>query len=146
MEGVTLRSAEDEDGEFLYALHEHTMRAYVEAMFGEWDEAFQRQVHDAWFDPARVQIVEANGEPVGVLDVEARDGCLYVSRIEIRPQGCGVGSTLLNELIALGPVELHVFDVNHRARELYERLGFDAADHADGRVLMKHPGEAAPVE
>ena len=30
-----------------YALHEHTMRAYVEAMFGEWDETFQRQVHDA---------------------------------------------------------------------------------------------------
>jgi ribosomal protein S18 acetylase RimI-like enzyme len=140
MERVTLRSAEPTESEFCYALHEQTMREYVEAMFGTWDETLQRRMHEFWFDPDRVRVIELNGEAVGVLDADCRPGHIYVSRIEVLPQGLGIGSGVLNELISRGPVQLHVFNVNPRARALYERLGFVASSNDEVRVLMEHPG------
>jgi ribosomal protein S18 acetylase RimI-like enzyme len=109
-------------------------------VFGTWDEALQRRMHESWFDSNRVKVIELNGEAVGVVDVESRPGHTYVSRIEVLPRGRGIGSGVLTDLIARGPVQLHVFAVNARARALYERLGFVASGEDGGRVLMEHPG------
>jgi len=119
VDGLTLRSAHSTDSDFCFAVHEQTMRDYVEAMFGAWDETLQRRMHNSWFDPERVTLIELNGEAISVLDVDSQPGLTYVSRIEVIPQGRGIGSALLNDLTARGPVELHVFSVNTRARALY---------------------------
>jgi len=140
VDGLTLRSAQSHDGDFCFTVHEQTMRVHVEAMFGTWDEALQRVMHDAWFDPNRVKLIELHGVAIGVLDVGSRPGLTYVSRIEVLPQGRGIGSAVLTALIARGPVELHVFEVNTRARALYERLGFVASGEDEGRLLMRHAG------
>lgn len=140
VDGLTVRPALSTESDFCYAVHERTMREYVETMFGAWDEPLQRRMHDAWFDPERVTLIELNGEAIGVLDVDSQPGLTYVSRIEVISQGRGVGSTLLTQLTARGPVELHVFTVNTRARALYERLGFVALAEDEGRVLMRHTG------
>jgi hypothetical protein len=57
-------------------------------------------MHEAWFDPARVRIVEVSEEPVGVLDAEDRGVHIYISRIEVTPewQGRGVGVAVLDEV------------------------------------------------
>jgi ribosomal protein S18 acetylase RimI-like enzyme len=137
---LALRPAQPTESDFCYAVHEQTMREYVEAMFGAWDDALQRRMHESWFDSHRVKVIELHGEAVGIVEVESRPGDSYVSRIEVLPQGRGIGSRVLNDLIARGPVQLHVFAVNTRARALYERLGFVPSGEAGGRLLMKHPG------
>jgi ribosomal protein S18 acetylase RimI-like enzyme len=122
------------------------MREYVEAMFGTWDETFQRQMHDFWFDPNRVKVIQLHGKAVGVLDAESRPGHTYVSRIEVLSRDRGIGSALLNDLVTRGPVQLHVFTVNTRARAFYERLGFVPSSEDGGRVLMEHPGRSEQPE
>ncbi|MBX2879779.1 MAG: GNAT family N-acetyltransferase [Granulosicoccus sp.] len=63
-----------------------------------------------------------NGEPSAHLEV------LAVSR---KAQGSGIGSALIREAESMASAKgalsmsLHVFSVNHRARKLYERHGFD---------------------
>jgi ribosomal protein S18 acetylase RimI-like enzyme len=120
------------------------MRDYVTLTFGAWDDDLQRQMHDTWFDPARVQIVEVNGEHIGMLDAEDRGDHLYVSRIEVAPewQGRGIGAAVMAGVISDGrPVELHVFRANPKAHALYERLGFVEVANEVSRVLLRHPGE-----
>jgi ribosomal protein S18 acetylase RimI-like enzyme len=118
------------------------MREYVEATYGSWDDAQQAEFHRAWFDPDRVKIIERDGQPIGVLDATAKADYVYLSRIEVAPewQGRGVGTTLIRALTERNPVRLHVFASNLRARALYERLGFVAAQTEDARTAMVHPG------
>jgi ribosomal protein S18 acetylase RimI-like enzyme len=141
-EGILIRPATFADSDWLYALNERTMRDYVVATFGSWKDALQAQMHDVWFDPARVQIVEVDGKAIGVLDVEDRDECIYVRRVEVAPewQRRGIGSTVLRDVMSRGrPVLLHVFVVNREARKLYERLGFEAIPAHGHRFLMRYP-------
>jgi ribosomal protein S18 acetylase RimI-like enzyme len=140
--GLTLRPADSIDSDLCYSIHEQTMRGYVEAMFGAWDAALQRRMHEAWFASARAQMIELDGDVVGILDVEVPPDHTYVNRIEVLRRGSGIGTALIAELTARGPVQLHVFRVNTRARALYERLGFVASDEAEDRILMEHPGSA----
>ncbi|MET8354138.1 GNAT family N-acetyltransferase [Micromonospora sp. NPDC005206] len=63
--------------------------------------------------------------------VEHRPTETYLERVEIHPgyQGRGMGSQLIGQLLreAAGrglPVVLDVLDINHGARALYRRLGF----------------------
>jgi ribosomal protein S18 acetylase RimI-like enzyme len=123
------------------------MAGYVTATFGTWDDNVQRGFHSSWFDPGRVQIIEADGDRVGVLDISERGGAVYVGRIEIVPerQGQGIGSELLAALRdGDRDVELHVFHSNPRARALYERLGFVAVADEGHRALLRRHGRELP--
>lgn len=100
---------------------------------GPWDDSTQRGFHDEWFDPGRVLVVLVKDEVAGVVDAHrSGDSTLYISRLELLSafQGRGLGTRLMRQLIEdareadLSAVELDVLQVNHRARRLYERLGF----------------------
>jgi hypothetical protein len=77
MNVIGLRPAVPSDSEFCYQLHKAAMGDYVTAVWG-WDEQHQRDFHDGVFNPGRWEIITADGEDVGMLDVEHRPGEIYL--------------------------------------------------------------------
>lgn len=143
---IALRPAVPADNEFCYQLHKVAMGDYVAAIWG-WDEQVQRDFHARAFNPARWQIITADGADAGMLDVEYRPGEIYLARIEIHPdyQGRGIGTRLISALIDEArekgqDLVLDVLTVNHQARALYHRLGLtEVAGHGDDniKILMR---------
>jgi ribosomal protein S18 acetylase RimI-like enzyme len=138
---ITLRPGKQSDYDFLWWLHGATMRAYVEAIWG-WDEAAQRRLFQERFDPARVQILERDGEAVGYISVERNEEYSFLSAIEIAPQvqNRGIGSSLIRDLQAEAArrrisLRLRVLQGNP-ARRLYERLGFVATGETETHITM----------
>lgn len=126
-----LRQATEGDREFLRRLHAATMRVHVERLWG-WDDNQQRELFERGFQPALTQIIQADGEDVGVLVVERSEHEIYLVNIGVLPawQSHGIGSSIIQALIAEAeiaslPLTLRVFHVNDRARKLYESLGFE---------------------
>lgn len=129
MTTIGIRPATAADSEFCYQLHKAAMGDYVSAIWG-WDERTQRELHARAFNPGRWRIVTADGEDIGMFDVERRPGEIYLARIEIDPrcQGRGIGSRLISALIQEAKrngqeLVLDVLTVNRRAQALYQRLG-----------------------
>jgi ribosomal protein S18 acetylase RimI-like enzyme len=141
MSEIGLRPAVD--SEFCYQLHEAAMGDYVTAIWG-WEEQSQRGFHDGAFNPDRWQIITADNEDIGMVDVDRRSGEIYLARIEILPsyQGHGIGSSLISALIAEAArtgqdFALDVLNVNHRARALYQRLGLtEVGRHGDNNIKI----------
>jgi GNAT superfamily N-acetyltransferase len=83
-------------------------------------------------------IVEAAGEPLGFVFLEekqdyftgARHGHIGILAVTAAAEGRGAGSALMRAAEAWArerrypALTLNVFDANHRARRLYEHLGF----------------------
>ena len=135
-----LRPATADDSEFCYALHRRSLGAVITELFGDWDDAVQREFHARWFDPGRLRIIEDDaGTAIGVFDVQYESDHTYLARVELLPehQGRGIGTSLIRGLLDGGrPVRLHVFVANVRARDLYARLGFRVESEHDGRLAM----------
>jgi ribosomal protein S18 acetylase RimI-like enzyme len=126
----SLREARADDLDFLLALHEATMREYVERVWG-WDDEQQASILQSRFRRQRWQIIRSDNQDVGLLVVEDEEDAMRLAEIEILPewQGRGIGSSivrwLMQEAAGAGkPLTLRVLHVNERARALYERLGF----------------------
>ncbi len=82
-----------------------------------------------------VRAVDRQGVPVGFVWIEKRGSRLHVHGLVIDPvfRGRGIGSSVLRDLEnefagEADAIELGVHDSNHRARALYERLGFKLAE------------------
>lgn len=138
----TLRPAMDADYEFLYALHEATMKPAVSQIWG-WDDARQSALFRERFDPATRQVIVIDGRDVGVLEVEERPVEVFLANIEIAPeqQNRGLGAAIITDILHDAharrlPVTLQVNRVNH-ARRLYERLGFVETGRTETHYLMR---------
>ena len=147
----TLRPAVDDDIEGLYALHVETMRGYVEATFGAWDEAHEREVYwrrwsdiqvatNRTLDVVLVDRAVAGYPFAGYLDVEDEGEFVALNNIRVAPslQGRGLGGALVRRVIAEAaprPVQLRVLRVNP-ARRLYERLGFRVVEEIPTHFVM----------
>ena len=141
-----LRPAEAGDREFLYALNEATMREHVEKVWG-WNDSEQLAFFDNRFQPDEWQVIQADGEDVGVLIVRDNDDELYLAEIEILPewQGLGIGSAVVRSLMRDAvarqkPLTLRVLHVNGRARALYERLGFRSFKEIETHTYLRWDG------
>jgi ribosomal protein S18 acetylase RimI-like enzyme len=143
----TLRPALDGDIEGLYALHVETMRGYVLATFGPWDEAHEREVYwRRWADiqaatNRTLDVVLVDGAVAGYLDVEDEGEFVALNNIRVAPslQGRGLGGALVERVIAEAApraVQLRVLRVNP-ARRLYERLGFRVVGDIGTHFVMK---------
>jgi ribosomal protein S18 acetylase RimI-like enzyme len=151
MTAIGMRPAIAADSEFCYQVHKAAMGDYVTAIWG-WDDQAQRDFHTRAFNPDRWQIITADGEDIGMLDVEHRPGEIYLARIELDPryQGCGIGTRLISALIEEAAQKgqdlvLDVLTVNHRAQALYQRLGLtEVARHGDNniKITMRTNGTA----
>jgi ribosomal protein S18 acetylase RimI-like enzyme len=133
-----LREATEDDREFLFRLHCAAIRESVEALWG-WDEELQRRLFDERFGREPYQVIQVEGEDVGVLAVEEEDE-VFLKLIELLPpvQGRGVGSSIIRSLQARGkPVTLRVLTTNPRAAALYRRLGFRVTERTPERLFMR---------
>ena len=55
------------DKEFMYKVKKQTMKTYVEMIWGDWNEDFQRQRFNKNFNLQNSQIVQLNEEDIGIL-------------------------------------------------------------------------------
>lgn len=144
----SLRPAVPADRDFLFDLNRATMKDYVDRTWG-WNDHEQSAFFADRFQPDAWQIIQVDGEDVGVLIVEDRADEIHLAEVQILPewQGRGIGSSVVRSLIercaaARTPLTLRVLHVNLRARALYERLGFqpfkEIATHA---YLRRDPSE-----
>ncbi|MEM9214318.1 MAG: GNAT family N-acetyltransferase [Cyanobacteria bacterium P01_F01_bin.150] len=143
---ITTRTATNDDKAFLWELKKAAMAQYVSAVYG-WDDGFQRSFFEKGFNPDVIQVIEQDGQSIGMYELQDRDDALYIARIEIIParQRCGVGSHLLQRIIHQAieqrkPLGLQVFKVNP-AQHLYRRLGFRDTGETDTHIQMEYAGK-----
>jgi ribosomal protein S18 acetylase RimI-like enzyme len=137
---ISLRPVALEDREFLVLVYGSTREE--ELALTSWDEAQKRAfveaqfaAQDIWYRErypgATLDVVVADGEPVGRLYVHRREREIRLMDIALLPEhrGRGIGSSLLHDLFAEAVssggkrVTIHVEAYNPALR-LYERLGF----------------------
>lgn len=134
-----LRPAKEEDRDFLFDLHRQAMRDYVEPVWG-WDDLAQRRLFDERFASRPFQVIQVEGDSIGVLQLEDRPGEVVLDLIELLPawQGKGIGTAIIRSLLAQGKaVSLRVLTTNPRAAALYERLGFRIMRRTPERLFMR---------
>ena len=124
------------------------MRTAVEETFGPWDDDWQRRYFREHFDPALLQVIQVEGQDVGVLYVEERAEEWFVATIELLPahQGQGIGTAVMRQVMEGAaqqgkPVALRVLKANRRARGLYQRLGFGVTGENETHYIMAWEGK-----
>lgn len=139
----SLRAARPEDYDFLFTLHEATMREYIERVWG-WDDKEQARILRSRLHPEGWHIIQSQNQDIGLLVVDEEAGSIRLAEIELMPtwQGRGIGSSIVRWLIeesaAAGkPLTLRVLHVNERAQTLYERLGFRPFKEIETHVYLR---------
>lgn len=126
---ITRRQATRQDTGLLFDLNKQAMQEHIVENFGEWMESEQFQSFKETTDFRAHDILLFDGQPIGFINVFHSDRELHINRLCIIPafQSRGIGTAILNELIAsnppMRPIRLQVFPNNPAAR-LYRRLGF----------------------
>lgn len=140
---ITDRPAAPTDWEFLYGLHRATMRAYVAATFGAWDETWQRADFRQHIPLAEMRILQWEGCDVGVVWLQNRAEEIFIALLEVDPryQRRGIGSTVLRRMQTQAAqarkiVALRVLKVNSQAQALYRRLGFSISGETPTHWVM----------
>ena len=142
-----LRPAVPEDRDWIYACKAASVRPYVEPIWG-WDEAFQRRDFDGDFGSiGQFSVIEAAGQPIGFLQVLEEKDCVEVAELHLVSdcRGQGIGSSILRRLLNQcrnqgRTLRLGCFKENHRAKALYQRLGFRQTAETETHYVL----EAAP--
>ena len=143
---VRLVEASADDEAWLDALRRAAYADLFDATWGAWDEARHRRHFAASWGRGGIDLIEVNGERVGMLQRSEDDAEVRVEEIQILPvhQGLGTGSHVLTELIAAAhasgkAVSLATGLKNHRAHALYTRLGFRETTRSDTHFHMTCP-------
>ena len=143
MKNITLRDCHEEDRAFVWEVRRQALREYVAAIWG-WDEQAQHAKFAQKFTPDGHQIIVADGQDVGLLQVVDEGTRLVVGKIELLPQfqRQGIGTVLMTRILADArarkvPVHLQVLRTNTPARRLYERLGFAVSGTTETHVQME---------
>ncbi|RIL00826.1 MAG: GNAT family N-acetyltransferase [Proteobacteria bacterium] len=128
---VETRAATRGDLDFAFETLRASMRPYVEAAFGPWDEAEQRARFAATFDLRTHRVVRCDGEDAGLVAIETHVDRIALERLFLLPrfQGRGLGTSLVRALLRRAreealPVRVTVLRSNPGALRFYERLGF----------------------
>lgn len=143
LEEVTLRPATKADAPLFYSVIDQTMREFIVATWGAWnEERVQRESEQDSTSP-NAQIIQVGSVSVGVLLVERSPTYIQVQQIYLLPdyQRKGIGSFLIAGIIAEAthsnlPVRLRVLRVNP-AKEFYEKFGFVVTETSDEFYFME---------
>ena len=142
---ITFRPTTEADVAFAYHVRETTMRDYVVATWGTWNAHEAREQIDNDIRASRSSIVEMDGQPVGLLRVDALSTHIHLDQLFILPehQRKGLGHQILVQLLerarAAGlPLRLWVLRLNP-ATKFYERLGFKVIEQTPASFHLEHP-------
>jgi GNAT superfamily N-acetyltransferase len=131
---ITFRQAALTDAPLFYSVIDQTMREFIVATWGAWDE--ERVHRESLQDSASLnaKVIQREGQDIGVLLVEEEPSHFQVQQVYLLPpfQRQGVGTQLISSLVkharAVGkPVRLRVLKVNS-AKQFYEKLFFVVTD------------------
>jgi ribosomal protein S18 acetylase RimI-like enzyme len=151
MTAYTMRSATMQDLPWLFVAKEEAYRAYVEEIWGRWDEAFQRQWLEEEFTRTTTRIINSDNRYIGFLQTDDETRRTFIRNLVIAQpyQGRGIGTAILHSIMTAAAaggraVELGVFKINDRARALYERLGFITTGETGTHFEMRWRGGPTP--
>jgi ribosomal protein S18 acetylase RimI-like enzyme len=126
----TIRRSTIDDAPLFYSVIEQTMREFILATWGRWDEARVRQESLEDSISPNAQVIQIGDVGVGVLLVERLPTHIQLEQIYLFPkyQKLGIGSIIIHELITESsqsqvPIRLRVMAVNP-AKQFYEKFGF----------------------
>jgi 2-phosphosulfolactate phosphatase len=142
-----LRPATAADRPYLFTLKQATMRDYVIAAIGRWDETLERRHFSP--DLSRIAIVSVEGRAVGMVEARVDGDRLYLANLQVSPelQSRGIGGAVVELLAATAhargrPLVLRVLKVNDRARRFYERLGLQVSGELPRHWALELPPPA----
>lgn len=139
-----LRLCTADDLALTYAITKRAMQAHVEQTWGVWNDAEQLHKHHNNFTPHTHRLVMVGGAIAGMVAVEEEPEFLWLVKLYLEPdhRGHGLGSALLEQVLRQASssgrrVRLRVLRVNTRARQLYERHGFQVIQASPERFFME---------
>jgi ribosomal protein S18 acetylase RimI-like enzyme len=125
-----LRLANRDDAPLFYNIIDRTMREFILATWGRWDEARVQSESEAHSQLVNAQVIEIDHVAVGIFRVARHLTHIQLEQIYLLPeyQHLGIGTVLLNQIMSeaeqsILPVRLLVMAVNP-AQQFYKRLGF----------------------
>jgi ribosomal protein S18 acetylase RimI-like enzyme len=139
----TLRPAGADDAPLFYRVIDKTMREFIVATWGTWnEERVQRESYEDSCSP-NAQVIQVGGISAGVFVVERCPTHIQLEQIYLLPeyQRMGIGTVLLNSLISEASqskisVRLRVMAVNP-AKSFYKRLDFIVTETTPDFFLME---------
>lgn len=141
---VSRRHATDADRAWLERLRRAVYAPLFDATWGGWDEARHQRHFAASWERGGIELVEVDGETIGMIQLRELDDGVEVSEIQILPehQNQGLGTRLLAEVIERAreqgrDVVLRSGRKNSRAHALFARLGFQETERTETHVHMR---------
>lgn len=151
-EGISLRVGQPEDYPFAEELYLATTGPLRSAL-GPWDKAVARERLGAELRGYPHQIICADGQEIGLLQVSISPAAIHLHQIHLRGdyRNRGIGTRLIRNILDHSrqtglPVTLNVIRGNP-AIALYERLGFEIVGTGVELLQMRWQpvdGKAAP--
>ncbi|MHC4450180.1 MAG: GNAT family N-acetyltransferase [Planctomycetota bacterium] len=140
----SLRQATDADRAWLDELRRAAYKPLFLATWGRWDEVRHQRHFAATWQQGRIQLIEIDGQPIGMIQLLEQGDCVEVCEIQILPkhQNKGLGTQLLVEVVDRArqqgrDVILSTGLMNSGAHRLYERLGFEETERSITKVYMR---------
>lgn len=139
IEKIEFRQIEDDDFDFLWRLHNATLKKYVSQTWG-WDETWQKKNFAGEFETKNGKIIVFEKRDAGFFWFKEKPEENLLVSIRLLPefQNKGIGTQIIKNLTKHSekPFRLQVLKVNP-ARRLYERLGFQITEETETHFVMK---------
>jgi GNAT superfamily N-acetyltransferase len=139
----TLRPANPDDAPLFYRVIDLTMREFILATWGRWDEVRVQTESHLHSKSPNSQIIEIDNISVGVLRVARCSTYIELEQIYLLPkyQRLGIGSALINQLITEADrssilIRLRVMAINP-VKRFYEHFGFIVTEEIPDFFLME---------
>ena len=141
-----IRFATPDDNDLIYALKSESIRPYVEKIWG-WDEDYQKKDFDGDFsNMEQFNVIEIDGKFVGFVQYYFEYPYFEVVEIHLLPEyrGKGIGTDILRYLQKVciaqdRKIRIGCFKENHRAKDLYQKLGFMQMEKTDAHYILEYP-------
>ena len=141
-----IHSATPDDHDLIYGIKAESVRPYVEKNWG-WDEDYQRKDFDSEFSHMeQFNVIEVDSKFAGFVQYYFEYPYFEVVEIHLLPEyrGKGIGSQILRYLqkacIAQDrKIRIGCFKENHRAKALYQKLGFMQTEETDTHYILEYP-------
>jgi ribosomal protein S18 acetylase RimI-like enzyme len=141
----SLRPANEDDINFLWALRQLTMKPYIQESYG-WndDEEYEYATERLMC----TRIIHIGNFDVGIVKIIEFPDHLHLQQIQVHPEWSnrGIGTQIINDLIRQASkknktVRLYVLK-NNPAKNLYTRLGFTIQEEFNHQQVMQYISKA----